>query len=696
MNFLNPAILFGLFAAAIPLILHLLNLRKLKRVEFSSLKFIKELQKTKIRKIKLKQIILLILRTLIIAFIVLAFARPTVKSDLPLVGTYAKSSVVILLDNSFSMDVSDELGNRFKQAKSTASAILKSLKSGDEAAIIPMSDYNDGTFTLSGNFDRLKEELSRIHISNKTASFVNSVADAYSILEESKNLNKEIYLISDCQKNIFSYAGKDSLNLFHLNTSFYFINIGSKSKTNIINLSIDSLKLISQLFLHDEPVEIHTSVKNNSNKDISGLVVSLFYNNKRTAQTAINIRAGQTKTINMYGEPKDFGVVRAFAEIESDALDHDNRRYFGFYIPERPNVAVFGEKNVLPVETVLKLNESRIAYSTYKISQLGSINLSKYDMLIITDGLTKTGQFTAIKDYIEAGGSVLLFAGEGSKSFSFYSDGLKRLGINASDIKEYPGSSPLKFNYTDRLHPLFKGVFMGNSDSRKQVESPEIRKIIITKSGQKIISTPAGNILSEIRPGKGKLFFVSTGLNDSWSNFPLTGLFPVLIYRSVFYLTSREYTGITAQTGDNIRISLPKKYLKSPRFKIIDPKGRTSYRRAAVLPSSAILELNNLTQPGVYLIKTADDEIVEMLTVNVDASESIITKRDYKEIESEIGRYIDRKTKIKHLEAASIINNFTRARTGTELWQFFIFLAILTALAEMIVARNTKNELNGE
>ncbi|PJC60395.1 MAG: hypothetical protein CO025_03290, partial [Ignavibacteria bacterium CG_4_9_14_0_2_um_filter_37_13] len=49
MTFLNPAILFGLLAATIPVLIHLFNLRKLKKVEFSTLIFLKELQKNKIR-----------------------------------------------------------------------------------------------------------------------------------------------------------------------------------------------------------------------------------------------------------------------------------------------------------------------------------------------------------------------------------------------------------------------------------------------------------------------------------------------------------------------------------------------------------------------------------------------------------------------------------------------------------------------
>ena len=86
MNFLNPFVLFGMLAAGIPLVLHLLNLRKLRTVEFSTLRFLEELQQTRVRNLKLQQILLLILRTLIIVFAVLAFARPTIPGNLPLLG----------------------------------------------------------------------------------------------------------------------------------------------------------------------------------------------------------------------------------------------------------------------------------------------------------------------------------------------------------------------------------------------------------------------------------------------------------------------------------------------------------------------------------------------------------------------------------------------------------------------------------
>ncbi|MCB9249786.1 MAG: BatA domain-containing protein [Ignavibacteriales bacterium] len=119
MVFLNPAILLGLLAASIPIIIHLLNFRKLKKVEFSTLSFLKELQKSKIKNIKIKQWLLLLIRTLIIIFfLVLAFARPTLES-VNFIGSTgsAKSSVVFILDNSFSMSYVNDKGSIFNQSK---------------------------------------------------------------------------------------------------------------------------------------------------------------------------------------------------------------------------------------------------------------------------------------------------------------------------------------------------------------------------------------------------------------------------------------------------------------------------------------------------------------------------------------------------------------------------------------------------
>ncbi len=141
MTFLNPLVLFGLIAAAVPVLLHLLNLRKLRTVEFSTLTFLKELQQTKIRKLKLRQLFLLIVRTLLVMFIILAFARPALRGTfLGGIGTQTHSTIVIIFDDGFAMQASDEQGDRLKQAKTAAEQILDIVKNGDELYLLKLSD----------------------------------------------------------------------------------------------------------------------------------------------------------------------------------------------------------------------------------------------------------------------------------------------------------------------------------------------------------------------------------------------------------------------------------------------------------------------------------------------------------------------------------------------------------------------------
>src|SRR5512146_504147 len=166
MIFLNPAVLFGLLAASIPVLIHLLNLKKLKKIDFSTLSFLKELQKNKIRKLKLKQWLLLALRVFIILFVVTAFARPALKG-LALGGTTsaAKTTAVFILDNTFSMSAVDANGSYFNQAKQTIIDLLKNLQEGDEAALVLVADRGNEEIKATLNLSEFTKQVKDADIS---------------------------------------------------------------------------------------------------------------------------------------------------------------------------------------------------------------------------------------------------------------------------------------------------------------------------------------------------------------------------------------------------------------------------------------------------------------------------------------------------------------------------------------------------
>ena len=169
MTFLNPAILIGMLAAAIPILIHFLNLRKVERVEFSTLTFLKELQKSKIRRIKFKQWLLLALRILIIALLVLAFARPALKTSSFLKSTSsAKVTAVVLPDDTPSMNLLGENGSNFNLMKKRAEEILNNFTLGDRVFIIKLSDASVRKFS---SLDKAKRFIKNLRLSSLNGDF---------------------------------------------------------------------------------------------------------------------------------------------------------------------------------------------------------------------------------------------------------------------------------------------------------------------------------------------------------------------------------------------------------------------------------------------------------------------------------------------------------------------------------------------
>ena len=137
LQFLNPALLWGLLAASLPLVVHLLFRRRARPLAFPAIDFILRARRQTERRLRLKRILLFAARTLVLAAIALAIARPKLES--PAAAAEAPrgpSAVAIVLDASGSM--SYRLGGRtlFERAKEDAAAALASLGAEEPATLV--------------------------------------------------------------------------------------------------------------------------------------------------------------------------------------------------------------------------------------------------------------------------------------------------------------------------------------------------------------------------------------------------------------------------------------------------------------------------------------------------------------------------------------------------------------------------------
>ena len=686
MTFLNPFVLFGLAAAAIPILLHLLNLRKLKTIDFSTLRFLKELQKTSIRKLKAQQIILLILRTLIVIFSVLAFSRPTIKSTLPSIGTHAKSSIIVVLDNSLSMDITDEDGNRFSKAKKLTSEILGALEEGDEMAFIPLSSLiKNRKRSFSRNFAWLKEEIDHCSVNPATASLNDGLRAAQGLLDASLHVNKEIYILTDLQQQEIHSLELDSIKLFDDKTSVFLLpSLESKNSIDQ-NISIDTAIFISRVYAKDKPVELQTKLYNSSVTDAKGIIVSVLFNGERVAQRTVDIGAGSYINVSLQGIPHTTGLIKGEIQIENDVLESDNHRYFSFIISSAPKVALIG--NQLETDFIsISIAPHASLLKSYSANQSASVHFEDFDLLILATTLSQT-EMQRIDAYIQNGGSVLFFPSS-TESIAVQQQFFSGMGLGPIIFQEFSESNPGICISADRQHPILQGVFKGFNSESGLGDSPKIIKALCSQAGQSIISMQGGSFLNEIRRGEGKVMYCAVPPSPAWSSFPFTGLMPTIIYRSAQYLSAKEVFTLEKTAGQEAIILIPTKSSASSIFTIKDPNGFESDMQAADLPGGMSLQFGKPEMTGVYGVFSKDKNPITSLIVNQSSKEGHLIYKNVQESMPALKKRLNYPESLIVLNKnESIANSVAKARIGTELWRFFILLALLCAITEMIVAK---------
>lgn len=141
MQFLSPWMLGGLAALALPVIIHLMQRKRVVQIPFSTLRFLRLVQSKTARRSRVENLLLLILRCLVFALLVLAAARPVVSPKAAnWWGGSVPRTIVLVIDNSLSMNYRTSDRTRLDAARQQALAILDDVRAGDEVAVIAAND----------------------------------------------------------------------------------------------------------------------------------------------------------------------------------------------------------------------------------------------------------------------------------------------------------------------------------------------------------------------------------------------------------------------------------------------------------------------------------------------------------------------------------------------------------------------------
>jgi len=686
MVFLNPSVLIGLLAATIPVLIHILNFKKLKKIEFGTLVFLKELQKSKIKKIKIKQWLLLILRTLIIIFLVMAFARPTLESTF-LNGTtsIAKSTSVFIIDNSFSMTYVKDNGSLFNKSKTEAKKIINQMQNENEFYFVISKDsvlhYTNKNVAL--------KFISDYNITFLTEALNKKIKKAVQILAETKNINKEIFLFSDFQKSTFADSLENNFNK-HPSIKLYSFDFGIN---NVANLSIENLKPENSILELNKPVTFSAIVNNYSGNKTGNITASLFFNNKRVAQKNISLQANSRKKIKFVTTLQFTGLIEAKARLDDDNILQDNITYLSFYVPEKIKILLLYD-NPNDVKFLKAVFNSSLLKQKFEVTEFNTKknynnNFKGYDALFLIS--TKNDVIKKLKKVIISGTN-LIFIPPGKTELqdlqklntTLKIPKAKQIIESSKDKKDYA-----EFGKINLLHPLFRNLF--DVKNKNKIESPRFFKYIDYVNSFNVFPVIQFNtkatFLGEYKLGKGKILFLNSACNLAWSNFPVKGIFAPLIAKIVYYLSSRNAVYNNYVVGNKIPINISNVVYPLLKIKFTNGSDNVNLNNY----NKKIFEYKKTNLPGNYKF-LSNNKLIKFASVNANPIESDLTKINT-DVKNEYFKKIFKNNFININPKENYIGKIKEARYGTELWKPFLIIAFLLALIEMFVAHNTKNDI---
>jgi hypothetical protein len=158
------------------------------------------------------------------------------------------------------------------------------------------------------------------------------------------------------------------------------------------------------------------------------------------------------------------------------------------------------------------------------------------------------------------------------------------------------------------------------------------------------------------------------------------------------YLSTKNISDGNFLAGETINVNVSERSL--PQIKIVSPDYREDLITLNENQRSDFISYSSTSSAGNYKFFSGE-KLLTMSSVNTDPAESVteyLSESDFDDYLEKInfnGRHIRID---KNENPAQMI---LQARFGSELWRYFVLIAILLALVEMTIARNAKKEMDG-
>jgi len=682
LSFLVPSILWGLFAATIPILIHLISTRHKQQIAFSTVRFIKELEHDTIRKLRFHQVLLLIIRTLAIIMLVVSFARPVKLGYLSLASGLGQSTrIAIIFDNSVSMGAKIDGLTLLDRSKASALDLFDNLEGEIIYDIYQTSPFKRLSSEKTNSIQRIRKIMESIPLSSRPDKLWMAVDSAIVISDQGEIdsgpvANHEIYIFSDFPTTNLTDWEFSSDNEWRM---YLFLQ---SAITN--NLKIEDAGVSSLLKIPNQLLTIETFISKNGDSIQEDIAVQLFLDELRVGQVVSDFEASDEKNFTFQAFAGLPGIIHGSVEIPEDEFIFDDLRFFQFEMIDKITCLIL--QNVTSDISILEmgitaLNES-IEIVEIEEKGYGTIGSSKFNnhdvVFLLEPSELNFRESDAFKEFIIDGGSAVIFLGDTIEGGSY--NWLEEIGIGS-----FSGINRLSienFFYIDKMdlnHPLF--FEFPSSDINNEL--PQVfahTNFNLFGQSKELLSLSNGEpLLLEKEIGAGRLLIFSTPPNLEWTDLPLKPMFVPLLHRILVYLSSQVNVDLEVIVGDTLILPIPRQDLskeilvKSPNgteTKIIPDYGRES------------MQIQEIESVGIYSVLLGGEHYTSFIA-NISSHEDPFNRMTKNQLAKSFNKNTVRIISPKEDPILAV----NEARKGTELWHIFILCAFILLCLETWIGR---------
>ena len=662
MSFEKPEILFFLLLLIIPVLIHLLNLKKYKKIYFSDIKLIEKVNSEKKKISRFKDLLLLLTRLLILSSIIIAFSKPYLAKEKKIDREINRVSFYI--DNSLSMSTGNE-NMLLKEAKKHAEFLIKKLNNNTKVNIITNDlDFYNNKFIS-------KEESLELIDNIKISPFQLSICEIINIqnrLLENDSLTNN-FIISDFQKNF----SKNYNNCIEKINEVKLIQIKS-NQTN--NIGIKSCEFTSPFRKKNQEENLIVEIQNYNPEKKKNILIELFINNKKRGFNNIDLEGKSTIKINFPYTNLESGKVKGKLQVSNDDFEFDNSLFFTYEIKDKLNVLLIYENEPnSSIEAVF--SDSLFNLEINNKDQINFEKIKDYDLIILND-LKKIQKSLVdyLKKNLKNGKNIFLFPNENidMKSYNYMMKELKGDEI----IKLIKNTNELnKINFE---HLIFENVFKSKKRNIQLPKTSAQFKINTNKLNQRNnILNFANNdpYLLEYKNFKGSFYFCTSPLSLSSNNLTKNAIFLPIMYNSTFSTkTSKLYELIERNlilSCDDCESGSLKYLKKNNEFEIaLEEKQINNF---------TYLNINNkITKEGTYNL-FSNENLNKNISFNYNRDEGEFNSNFFTNIENE---------SIKQFTGSYNLNT-NKNNKQKNLIFYFIFIGLISFLFETLLLKLWKN-----